>query len=337
MANEVSLRSAMIPVGSRIRAYFAAVDRSTGQPSVFDPAKHGCFPLDAPPIPWIDLGWVENFQRNSTSNIAEVISGYQGGVAKQFRTTVGAWVEVDFCDWGKLQMALSAGTQHMNVLAAETDAQAEPMGGVPIAAVAVLPGSSAQEIMLGPGAVDAFAAGDFIAVDVDYRQQIGFVGTGIAGSYVNNPDDVSHDLNYIRRITFNVGRVKEKTAGSLILWQPLPGGAPAALSAAQRVVAFVDREGGNFFQEWSALFIEGEESGGRVCYHYPRLRPRTDISGNSSSRGTGSRESLTPVLESLRRIALHASFLALPSADDIDHEQVACYRTYFPARCAPAY
>src|SRR5258708_38095138 len=48
-------------------------------------------------------------------------------------------------------------------------------------------------------------------------------------------------------------------------------GAPAAGASAQVVVAFVDREGGSFFQEWSALFVAEEESGGRVCFYYPRL------------------------------------------------------------------
>ena len=43
------------------------------------------------------------------------------------------------------------------------------------------------------------------------------------------------------------------------------------------MVAFVDREGGKFFQEWSALFVAEDESGGRVCFHYPRLSPTTAI------------------------------------------------------------
>src|SRR5438094_6334315 len=45
------------------RAYFAPVDRATGTPAIFDPGKHGAFSLDAPPAPWLDLGWIDNFQR----------------------------------------------------------------------------------------------------------------------------------------------------------------------------------------------------------------------------------------------------------------------------------
>ena len=238
------------------------------------------------------------------------------------------------CDWGKLQMALSSGTQHMNVLAAETDAVAEPWGGRPIPAVAVLPGSTAQEIILGTGAVEAFDPADMIAVDVDYQQQVGYVGTGIAGAYVNNPDDVSRDVNYVRRVTFNVGRVKEVTATSLILWQPMPGGDPESLSGAQKVMAFLDREGGNFFQEWSALFIAGQESGGRICYYYPRLRPSGSIAKASN---ISSRESTKVFAEPFSKIALHASFDAFPCTDRLDSEPVVCYRSYFPAGCAPVY
>ena len=64
---------------------------------------------------------------------------------------------------------------------------------------------------------------------------------------------------------------------SLLLAQPLLGGAPAAGVGAQKVVAFVDREGGSFFQEWSGLFVAEEDSGGRVCFYYPRLGPTTSV------------------------------------------------------------
>lgn len=336
MANDVTLRSTMAPIGSRVRAYFAAVERSTGNPAIFDPAKHGCFALDSPPSPWIDVGWVENLQRLSSSTLEEA-RGSQGVVAQQFRVAVGASVQIDFCDWGKLQMALSAGTQHMNALVTDPNAEAEPAGGSPIAAVAVLPGSTAQEIILGAGAVDMFATGDLIAVDVDYQQQVGYVGTGIAGAYVNSPDDVGRDVNYVRRVTFNVGKIKEKTATSVLLAQPLPGGAPGPIAGAQKVVAFLDREGGNFLQEWSALFVAGEESGGRICYYYPRLRPGSGVIGKAARPISGNRESVEAICEQFNRIALHATLEALPVRDSADHEHVVCYRSYFPARCAPAY
>ncbi len=333
MSSESTSRSGMVPIGRRVRAYVAPVDRTKEQPAIFDPAKNAYFPLDAPPSPWIDVGWIENFQRTSTSELDELRTGPQGGVSVQYRRSLGAVVELDFCDVGKLQMAFSAGTQHMNVLASEPNSEDEPMGGSAYAAVAVLPGSTDQEIIVGPGVVDSFEIGDLVAVDIDYQQQIGYVGTGIAGSYVNDPDEVFRDADYIRRVTFNVGRVKEKTATSLVLCQRMPGGAPAAMSSAQKVVGFVDREGGNFLQEWSALFVAGEESGGRMCFYYPRLRP----GARAGSTGKAQSESQHVLAGKLTRVALHASFVALPVQDGTDSEQVVCYRSYFPARFAPMY
>jgi len=69
--------------------------------------------------------------------------------------------------------------------------------------------------------------------------------------------------------------VAQKTATSLLLDQALPGGTPGAAAAVQKVTAFVDREGGAFLQQWSGLFVEEEESGGRICFYYPRLSPCT--------------------------------------------------------------
>ncbi len=132
--------------------------------------------------------------------------------------------------------------------------------------MAVLQGSTATELIFGAGAVGSFSVDDILAVDADYQQQTGYVGSPIAGAYVKNATDVLLDASYLRRVTFNVGRVATKTATSVLLAQPLIGGIPATNANAQKVIAFVDREGGSFFQEWSALFVVEEETGGRICF-----------------------------------------------------------------------
>jgi hypothetical protein len=368
-----SLRAAMVPISRRIRAYFAPVNRATGAPTIFDPGKYGAFALDAPPAPWLDLGWIDNFQRFCGTSTEALRAGTRGAPVTQFRGPLDARVEFDFREWGKLQMALASGSEHMNVLASDPNANAQPSGGTPLVAAAVLPGSTASAIVLGAGAVDAFSVGDLVAVDVDYQQQTGYVGTGIAAAYVNNPADVNRDGNYVRRVTFNLGRVAEKTATSLLLAQPLLGGAPPAGANAQKVVAFVDREGGSFFQDWSALFVAEEESGGRVCFHYPRLSPTTTITSQpaahtatalnlSASSGLGrntggqglphrsphaagptktakafQREEQVEIATPIASLALHAAFLAMPHTDENDGQTVVCYRSYFPAGMAAVY
>lgn len=363
-----ALRPAMVPVSRQMRAYFAPVNRITETPTIFDPATTGAFPLDAPPAPWLDLGWIEQFERYYDTPTDAVRSGGRALASIQFRGPLEARVEFDFREWGKLQMALAGGSEHMNVLATASSATPAPSGGAPLPPVALLPGSTASQLNFGAGAVNAFAPGTLLAVDVDYQQQTGYVGTGIAAAYVNDPAAVNRDANYVRRVTFNVGRVAELTATAAVLTQPLPGGVPPAEASVQAVVAFVDREGGSFFQEWSALFVAEPESGGRVCFYYPRLSPNpggqsssADLAastglnlkaaggskamsspgpakngaGNSGARFV--REKSAAVAKPLASLALHASFLALPFTDTNDGQTVLCYRSYFPAGMAAVY
>jgi hypothetical protein len=363
------VRPAMVPVTRQMRAYFAPVNRTTESPTIFDPAANGKFPLDSPPAPWLDLGWIEGFQRYYDTPANAVRSGTNLLAALQFRGPSEAGLEFDFREWGKLQMALAGGSENMNVLATSPSATPAPSGGTPVPAVAVLTGSTASEVVFGLGAVNGFVPGNLIAVDVDYQQQIGYVGSGISAAYVSSAAAVNRDLNYVRRVTFNIGRVVQVTATAVILAQPLLAGAPAAGASAQVVTAFVDREGGAFFQEWSALFVVESESGGRVCFYYPRLSPNPGAnsagakltasadwnppkSGGAtktaaSARAQGStardssqrfvREASAGIAGPLSALGLHASFIALPFTDTNDGQTVLCYRSYFPASMAAVY
>ena len=344
------LRAAMVPVTRQVRAYFAPVQRTTETPTIFDPGLCGLFALNSPPSPWLDLGWVDNFERFYGTPTEMTRSASFGLAALQFRGPLEARVEFGFREWGKLQMALAGGSEHMNVLAPAGAITPVPSGGTPTAAVAVLPESTASQLVFGVGAIGAFPVGTLIAVDVDYAEQIGFVGSGISAAYVNSAAAVRSDANYIRRVTFNVGRVAEVTATSVILEQPLLGGAPAAGASAQVVIAFLDREGGSFFQEWSALFVAEQESGGRVCFYYPRLSPnpgtvtRASVATvknaaglSGSSAGGFLREDFVTIAKPLTTISLRASFIALPYTDPNDNQNVLCYRSYFPAAMAAVY
>ena len=323
-------RAGLRPVARQTRAYFAPVDRVNGPTAIFDPSKDSGFQLDAAPAPWIDLGWIENFQRTSTSRIEALIGGTAGAVLGQARHALGARVDFEFRDWGKLQMALAGGAEHMNVLATDPSASRAGSGGIPLAATPLLAGSTAEELVLGAGGIAGFHPGDLVACDVDYAQQVGYVGSGIVAAYVKDPVDVRRNADYVRRVTFNVGRVAQVTQTSLLLTQALPGGAPAAGAAVQKVMAFVDREGGAFLQQWSGLFVAEEESGGRVCFYYPGLSPCT-------VKAEWERESLIEIQKPIGELALRASFTALPTLDGNDGAVVLCYRSYFPASGAAVY
>lgn len=325
MSTATTLQSQMQPVGRGARAYFAPVDRVNGNPTVFDPSMEASFNLDAPPAPWIDLGWVDNFQRSALTAVKAVRTGESGGVIAQYRSGLEAKLECDFQNWGKLQMALAGGSVHYNVLAATGTSNAA-CGGRAVLAAMLLTGSTATQLLLAPTDLARFSAGDLIAVDVDYRGETGYIATGIQTAYVAANDGVARDMDFTRRVTFNVGRVQQVTSTALLVSQPLPGGIPAVNAGVQKIVGFVDREGGNFFQEWSALFVIPQDSGGQICFYYPRLQV---ISGGA--------ESTKPLAPPIVGRGLKAAFRALPVTDLTDGEQAVCYRSYFPSTTAAAF
>lgn len=275
----------------KAHAYFAPVGAGALDLTVF---------AADPPDGWTDLGWIENLRRTSGTRVEAVHAGSAGTAAAQYRSSLDARVEFDFMEWGRLQMALSACGQQMNLLGT---------GG----AVAVSTQSTRAQLFLEADA-SPFVAGDLVAVDADYSGQTGPVGAGIAGAYVRNAADVGKDVDYIRRVTVNAGRVSAVDGASLILQQPLPCAIPAG-ARAQKVIAFADSEGGSFFPEWSGLFVLEGEAGGRIAFYYPRLQAAAPA-----------QENVVTVDAPLEAIALHASLRALPGAN-----QALCYRMYFPA------
>ncbi len=308
------------PVTRRVRAYFAPVNRSAGAPTLFDPAAQGGFDLDAAPAPWVDLGWVEKFARKPAGKIVPLRSGVPAVAQSQVRQEMEATVAVEFLSWGKLQMALTAWSQHMNLLQAQAGAAANGSGGTAVAATPLSIGSTATQLNLTAAQTALFTVGQMVSVDVDYAGQTGFVGSGVSAAYVKSASAVQNDVNYVRRVSFNVGRVAALNAAGLLLAEPLLAGAPVSGMCVQPMLGFVDREGGSFFQEWSALFVMQGEQGDRVMFHYPRLQSMQ-----------GSAEAAVVVGAPLERVSLAGQFRALPVTDATDGEQVLCFRSYLPA------
>ncbi len=321
-SNAYAKRSQMAPAARTVRAYAAPVNRVTGLMAVFDPGSPLPFDVDAPPAPWIDLGWVENFQRTAITKFEALRTGGTGNISAQYRSQPEARVEFDLLTWGKVQLALSGGSQQMNALAEEPAVPPQPSGGEALPASPVQSGSSWSEIVLTADQLANYEAGDILAVDVDYHGETGYLGSGAPGTYLATALEGEEFLDLVRRITLNVARVSEKTSTSLLLAQPLIA-MPTTSMSVQKVVAFVDREGSSFFQEWSGLFILAPDSGGRTCFYYPRLQA-------AAGAGEVRQEFATPLFSQ----QLHVSLRALPTTDSNDDETVLCYRSYFPAEKA---
>jgi hypothetical protein len=313
--------SAPAPVARRVRGYFAPVNRTAQTPVLFDPSKQGGFSLDAPPAPWISIGWIQGFSRKPSSKSAAVLTGIPAAAESQVRETLEAQVSFEFLSWTKLTMALATGSQHMNLLAPASGASPAADGAQAASAVTVQSGSTATFVALASIDAAKFSPGSIIALDADYTGQTGFVGAPVAGAYVRQ---ALTDVDYIRRVTFNVALVSQVTSAGLTLAAPLPGGAPAAGSKLQAVTGFVDREGGSFYQEWSALFVMEGSQGERIFFHYPRLQTMA-----------GAQETVLPLdgkrKDGLGRVELRGQFLALPVTDPLDGERVVSYRSFLPA------
>ncbi len=313
--------SAPAPVTRQVRAYFAPVNRVAQTPVLFDPSEQGQFDLDAPPAPWISLGWIQDFVRKPAGKSAALLTGIPAAPLEQVRETLQAQVNLQFLSWTKLTMALATGSQHMNLLAPADGAAAAANGAQAIPAVAPQSGSTSTSILLAAADAAKFTVGSMIAVDVDYTGQTGFVGAPIAGAYVRQ---ALTDVDYIRRATFNVALATQTGLTGLTLAEPLPGGAPAGGAKLQAVTGFVDREGGSFYQEWSALFVMQGSQGERIFFHYPRLQTMS-----------GAEETITPIngksQNGQSRVLLKGQFLALPVTDPLDGERIVCYRSFLPA------
>jgi hypothetical protein len=313
--------AAPAPIARRVRAYFAPVVRPANAPTIFDAAEQGAFDLDSPPAPWIDLGWIREFARKPLSKTASVLTGIPAAVLEQVRETVSAEVSCEFLAWTKLTMALATGSQHMNVLTAQRGAVLAGTGAKAVPGVAVQNGSTDTFVALASGDAASFSAGSIVAVDVDYAGQTGFVGSGISGAYVRKP---LSDVDYIRRVTFNVSLVSGVSSAGLMLTTPLPCGVPQAGSKVQAVTGFVDREGGSFNQEWSALFVIEGNQGERIFFHYPRLQNMASAE-EAMNAVDGANQS------GQARVLLKGKFMAQPVTDPLDGERVLCYRSFLPA------
>lgn len=292
---------ATAPIAARVRSYFAPVNRATGAPTIWDASGIASFSIDAPPAPWVDLGFCSAFARSSGTKVEAVLTGAPAVAAGQVKTVVDAHVALEFESWGKLQLALTAASLQVNVLEPQTT-------------IALNAGSTAMLLNVAAG---NFAVGDIVAVDFDYAGATGFQGAGISGAYISDPTLIGSDPDYVRRITLNVARVTAVNPGVLTLASALQAGAPAAGMKVAKVAAFCDREGGSWFQEWSALFVLDGMQGDRVVFHYPRLQAMA-----------GPAESIDK-LAGLDRMRLTGHFRALPVRDM--GEKVVCFRSYLPA------
>jgi hypothetical protein len=208
---------------------------------------------------------------------------------------------------------------HWNVLDPAENATRAAVGGEAFAATRLQGGSTAQYLKLPAGESARFAPGDLVVVDDDFQQQDGYVGLGNSAGYVSAENEIRPGLDYVRRVSSNMARIAGIEGDNLLLETPLPAGDPPLSAALQKVIAIVEREGGVFRQEWSALFVEDTVMGGKVFYYYPRLQSIPPAL-----------ERRAPIAGDFKALLLQAHMLALPTTDPQDGAAALWYRTYVP-------
>ena len=92
-----------------------------------------------------------------------------------------ATVSLEFESWGKLQMALAAGSQQMNLLRTVTGAAANGSGGVAAAAVPLGCGVDGDSLNVGAAAAAGFRWGSWLLWMWTMWRRLGLWGAGSAG------------------------------------------------------------------------------------------------------------------------------------------------------------
>ena len=117
------------------------------------------------------------------TKVGPLRSGAPAIVQTQVRTEVEATVSLEFESWGKLQLAVAAGSEQMNLLATANSAAANGSGGIAATAIPLVAGSTSTTLDVGSASA-SFSVGELVAVDLDYSGQIGYVGSGVSAAYV---------------------------------------------------------------------------------------------------------------------------------------------------------
>jgi len=172
-SNPNAKHSQMAPLSRAVRAYIAPVGRPSGPIVAYDPAAEAQFDLDAPPSSWLDLGWVENFQRTAATKYEALRNGPLGNITVQYRSQPEARVEFDLPSWGKLQMALAGGTGTLNALATQPMTGLRGSGGDALPASPLQSGSTVSSLVLTNDQLGLFQVGDLVAVLRDLGLDVG--------------------------------------------------------------------------------------------------------------------------------------------------------------------
>jgi hypothetical protein len=199
-------------------------------------------------------------------------------------------------------MALATGSQHMNLLAPRAGATPRRMARRRRRRSRPQSGSTATFVLLAATDAAKFTPGSIIAVDGLHRPDrlCGLAGLG----RVCAPGADRCGLHPARDLQRGAGFAGQ--LDGLTLAEPLAGRRSRGGRKVQAVTGFVDREGGSFYQEWSALFVMEGSQGERIFFHYPRLA-KHDRRAEEAANPTGRQASRQASAQCLLKGQFHGA------------------------------
>lgn len=282
-------RKNQLMVGAGWRAFFAPYNYALGSsvaniaigPKIVD--LQAQLPINDQALPdgWFDVGWIKDVAITPGSKIGKVRSGYRGAVRAMYRGQVAETIEFKFREGTRMAYKLASGSGVFNLLDGTGLSTAGPLSGSGAVAVPMVsydPNAVAgPTITVASGSGASFTAGDYIVVDKDYSVAdsgvVGDAGIPLFAGQVS-------DIDFIRKTSDYVARIKSISSDGLVLASKLVGGGsgnpiasvvPQAGSKVQKIKGWVTREGGTYVSEWCGLFVMQHIDLSQSVAYYPHL------------------------------------------------------------------
>lgn len=279
---------------------------------------------------FVDLGWIRDFAITTDTKVGQIRAGFRGAVSVQIRGQIGESFEFKFREYGRLQMKCATGANVFNLIPGTAPSTLGPLsatGGVATAMTAYTPVDNTAGIggnaTLTVPSVTGFAVGNYIVCDIDYNPATyGLVGDAMSPVFPN----AVLDVDYIRKNSDYVARVKAISGTKLVLDQPFMGGggfgnvSPQAGAKIQKIVGFAARDGGSFISEWTGMFLLDTQDGAQIAVYYPHvsiLAPR-NLNNNFAIENIGTTD--------MTGYEIDAQYAALAFDDPLDGETAVGYK-----------
>lgn len=348
-------RQGQLLIGGGFRGFFAPFNATLAHsqtstavgPYILDLQVQGPFNENAPPAGYTDLGWIDGFKMAPASKIGLVRSGYRGAVRAIYRGEVGETFDFSFKEMSRMALKIASGSEVFNLLS-NPGATASTLGplsssgaiAVPVGASGYISNFGGSPVLFLPaGSGSLFVSGQYIVCDDDYNGtaygNVGAAGIPIFQNAVTDVDFIRKTSDFVARIVTIVPNLIAGQDG-LYLNKPFVGGGnslsanfgaavgPDLSAKVQAIKGYLQREGGTFVTEWSALFCCATIDQSQIAIYYPHVTL-------SAYKGMTTFQIENIGTSSETGYMLETTMMAMAFDDPLDGETVVRYAAYYPS------